>query len=324
MRDTLWPMSTPPAELKVRPHGAWYLLVVALWVAALVLIGTVVATAVNLVEDGVTQLPPSHAVVVPESGLTFYAAIEPASRDCALAGEGGQISRMPGLPYDFNTTFNGTDYYAVASTPKGLAPGTYIVSCPGVGPTATMWAGDKLPLASLLVRSAIAAILGLLGIPLLIALIIKRHSSKSKVRAQRLAGTPGYPPGPYGQPIPGQQGPVYGHHPYGQPTYGQPASGQQPPSPPYGQQPGGPQPSGSGPQYAGQQYPGQQYPGQQYPGPPYGHPPSQAGEPPSELPTQQFQPPRSPDEAAPSVTPPDDQTGADGGPPSDTEPPPRS
>jgi len=237
-------MTTPTADLTVRPRGAWYLLVAVLWVASAIVVGTVVATFVRVIDHGVTPVQASHVVSVPDSGLTIYSRTRPVTHDCFLGGPSGRTIRMDGLSYDLNVTFGGTTVYAVATTPDGLAPGSYVLSCPGVDLASQLYYGDRFPLASILIRLAIAAVLGLSGVVMLIVLLVRRHTSKSRIRTQRLMTAPGYgagwpgqgwpagpPASPYGQPPPyeGQPPPPYGQPP--PPPYGQP------PPPPYGQQP---------------------------------------------------------------------------------------
>lgn len=221
--------TTTPAELIVRPRAVWYLAVVVLWVAALVLVGTVVVSFVRIIDDGVSAVPESGQITVSAAGNTIYSSDPPVSRECFLEGSGGPIP-VDGLSFDLNTSFNGIEYWALADTPKGLAPGTYVLSCPGVGAGAQLWVGDRLTFGSLVVRFLVACVAGFLGLVALIVLLVRRHSSKSKIRVQRLAATAGYGAG---WPAPGWQG-VPPANPYGQPP---PPSGQGQPPGPYGQPP---------------------------------------------------------------------------------------
>jgi hypothetical protein len=236
-------MTTYPVDERVRPRAAWYLLVAALWIAAAILLGTIGATFVHIVDHGVTPIP-SAIVKVPNSGLTIYSRTQPAERDCSLSRPGATAVRMDNLSYDLDVTLNGTHVYALASTPSDLPAGRYAVSCSGLSAT-DLYYGDRIPMASIFIRLGISGVLGLCGLAVLIVLLVRRHASKSEIRTRQMmaatgygAGWPGsgWAPGPatYGQQPPpyGQQQPGYGE----QPSYGQPPPGYgwQPPS--YGQQ----------------------------------------------------------------------------------------
>jgi hypothetical protein len=260
-----------PADRVVRPRGAWYLVVAVVWIASAVVFGTAVATFVRVLDHGVTAIQPSESVPVTGSGITVYSRTKPVTRDCFLRDRSGETTAMDGLSFDLSATVDGTTVYAVATSPDGLASGEYAVRCLNAG--GQLYYGDKLPLESLLVRAGISVVLGLVGLVVLIVLLVKRHTSKSRIRAENLlnARGPGSGWGPGGAPpLPYQPPPGYGQPP---PGYGQPPPGyqQQPyPQQPYPQQPYPQQPYQQQP-YQQQPYQQQPYPsdeGQQAPPPP--------------------------------------------------------
>lgn len=219
-------------ETRVRPRGVWYLLVVVLWVASVVVGVTVIASIVHVVDHGVTSFQASQQVNVPSSGLTVYSRIQPDSKDCTLTDGSGQQTAMDGLSFDLSATINGRSVYAVASTPDDLAAGSYRITCQGVGGS-QLYYGDKFPIGSILIRSGISALLGVAGLALLILLLIRRHLSKSRIRTQQLMATT---PAGYGTFQPYQPPPAYQPPP---PQYPQQAP---PPYPPqYPPSDGGPQ-----------------------------------------------------------------------------------
>lgn len=227
----------------VRPRAVWYLVVVVLWVASAVLLGTIVASFVRVIDHGVT--PISQGIPVSDSGITVYSRTDPVTHDCVMLNPARRYT-MDGLSYDLSATFDGTTVYAVASSPDGATPGTYLVRCQGE--KSQLYYGDKFPLSSILIRFGISAVLGVLGLVALIVLLVKRHTSKSRIRAEQLAMAPGYgagwPPGwtggppasPYGQPTPPQSyaspPPPQQYAPPPPPQQYPPYEGQQPP-PPY-------------------------------------------------------------------------------------------
>lgn len=185
-------MSTTAPDDTVRPRAAWYLLVAVLWVGSAVVVGTVVATFVQVVDHGVTSFQAGQQVTVPDGGLTIYSRSRPQSRDCALTDAAGRTATIDGLGYDLNATFDGTTVYAVASTPNGTASGTYRIRCPGVGGSNQLYFGDRVPIRSILVRGGIALVLGLAGLAALIVLLVRRHTSRSQLRTRQLAVAHGY------------------------------------------------------------------------------------------------------------------------------------
>jgi hypothetical protein len=185
----------PPeqAPMRVRPRAGWYLLVAVLWVGSLVVGGTVAASVVKVVDDGVTSIQASGVMHVPSSGRTIYSHEDPGSPDCAVTSvTTGELTPLDELGFDLSATIDGRTVYAVASTPDGLEAGDYTVACRGLAGS-QLYYGDKLSLGSLLIRLGISALLGLAGLVLLIVLLVRRHLSKSRMRSQRLlAFPPGY------------------------------------------------------------------------------------------------------------------------------------
>jgi hypothetical protein len=249
---------------QVRPRAAWYLLVAVLWIASLVVGGTVIATVYHVVDDGVTSIQASGQMHVPSSGRTIYSHDNPDSPACTVTDiASGRQTPLDELGFDLSATINGRTVYAVASTPDGLAAGDYTVSCQGLTDS-QLYYGDKFPLGSVAIRVGISALLGVAGLALLIVLLVRRHLSKSRIRTgQLLASTPMGGPFQAYQPPPGQQ---YSPTP---PQQYSPASPQQyPPAPQQG------------------------YPGQYPPAPPPG---SSAPYPPP--PAQNYPPPTPPDDS---------------------------
>jgi hypothetical protein len=250
---------TQPDE-RVRPSPWWYLAVVVLWIGSLAVFVIAIRPIITIFGAGVDQVVNNQSVDVPSDGLTVYSSVRPANATCTLQGGAGSTVRLE--PFDqngsssFTFTFDdGTEVRPVASTPDGLAAGTYELSCQ-VPPRAVLATGERLDFDSFAVRLVVGLIgsivAGIAGLIILIVLLVRRHNSKQRIRQAQAAaaygygGYPGYPPGGYpqsGYAQPGQPSP--GGSPYG-PPYGapppSPASAPAPPAsptwPPAAPQPG--------------------------------------------------------------------------------------
>jgi hypothetical protein len=175
----------PPPGLKVRPSAWWYALVAALWVIAIVLLGTIGATFIHVLNDGVTAVRPGGMIAVPAGGSAVYAPQPARGTGCTVL-RGGATTKLDPIDFSLTATFDGHRLQALASTPKGLAPGSYQLRCRGLAPGARLWTGDRVPVGSLLVRAIGVAVSGVVGLVVLVLLLIRRHLSKTRVaRAYR-------------------------------------------------------------------------------------------------------------------------------------------
>lgn len=212
-------MSIPAQEMKVRPSALWYVLVVVLWVGAFVVAFISFKPFFDLIDAGITSTPNNGPVMVTGDGFTVYSQNDPADRSCTLTGSGSEIIKLDSFDVDFtlNTT-SASNYTALASTPEGTGPGTYTLSCAGVGPRDSLGIGDRLDVGALAKRLVLGVFvpmaMGLLGLVILIVMLVKRHTSKSRIRnakAQAASGysggyptSGGYPPPPGQYPPPPQ------------------------------------------------------------------------------------------------------------------------
>lgn len=226
------PTYAAPVPPKVRPSAWWYLLVAGLWLLAIAMFVSIGITFVRVIDDGVTPVPPSGTIVLPSEGLTVYSSQQPTNTSCFLVSPREGTTPLDALGFDLTATFQGQRIHALATTPSGLSSGSYRLSCPGLGPAATLWTGDRLPMGSVLLRAVVAGLCGVLGLVLLVLLLVRRHLSRSRISSSRLAYAPGQPTG-WGAPAwpSPHPGPADRYGPPGGPEYGQ----HQPPQAPHGQ-----------------------------------------------------------------------------------------
>lgn len=262
-------MAEAAAPPKVRPSLLWLLVVAVLWITAVVVcIVVAIRPLVDLVTADTTGFRNGAQVAISTDGLTVYSTNDTVV-PCVLTGADGSTIRMD----DFgNDSFelpreDGTELHALASTPDGLPAGTYAITCDRA--SGMLAYGERVDFSELgikmLLGFGIPAVLGLIGLILLIVVLVRRHRSKNRIRdAQAVYASP-YPGA--GWPPPGQGGyPQQGYPPQGYPQ---------------------------------QSYPPQDYPQQGYP--PQDYPPAQAPgyppQPPPEPPTD--------DSTSADTTPPD-------------------
>lgn len=192
-------MSDYDGDTSVRPAAGWYLVPVALWVAAAVIAVIAWKPVIDLVNDGVRQIGDSAAVSVPSDGLTVYATQRPKGGTCTLNGSGGSSALNTfGSNVDWTLqASDGTKFYGLGSTPSNLAPGTYTVQCPGLAQGTALGTGRRIDIGDVarvgVLGFIVPLILGLIGLVVLIVLLVKRHNSKSRIKTARASAAGGHP-----------------------------------------------------------------------------------------------------------------------------------
>jgi len=218
-------MAEAAAPPKVRPSLLWLLVVAVLWITALVVcIVVAIRPLVELVTAETTAFRNGSQVAISTEGLTVYSTNDTVV-PCVLTDANGTSIRMDGFG---NDSFelpreDGTQLHALASTPDGLAAGTYTITCDRA--SGMLAHGERVDFSELGVKMllgfGIPAVLGLIGLILLIVVLVRRHKSKNRIRdAQAAYAYPGA-----GWPPPGQGGYQQGYPPQGYPQQGYPPQG---------------------------------------------------------------------------------------------------
>jgi hypothetical protein len=224
---------------QVRPSARWYALVVVAWLIAAVCLFFAMKPFFDVLD--VTPIPTSNraAIDISDNGLTVYASTSVSGGSlCSLSDTGGNVVSLESVTETSTfevTAADGTRMYPIATTPKGLAPGSYTLRCAGIGGV-LLGRGDRIDFESLLLQVGgmflLSGVFGVAGLVVLIVVLVKRHNSKNRARwaqaayagwgqwyASPYAGYPGYP----------QQGyPQQGYPQQGYPQQSWPAS--QPPT----------------------------------------------------------------------------------------------
>jgi hypothetical protein len=196
-------MSTTASDTTVRPAATWYLVTAVLWIAALVVAVIAWKPIIDIVRDGVDPIRNHGQISVSSAGLTVY-AIDQSRRtgSCLLVDSSGKSIALQAFDSNFSWKVegDGRSFKGLGSTPSGLPPGNYELSCTGMAPTAELGTGPRISIGDVtriaLLGVVVPAILGLAGLVVLIVLLVKRHNSKSRIKAaQAYAAGGGYPGG---------------------------------------------------------------------------------------------------------------------------------
>lgn len=168
------------------PSHAWYILPSLLALAAVLLAGTGISSFVHFARSDFRAYQPDTSITVTRDGLTVYAqdgTTGAADLRCTATGAVGmvQLRRVAGRTALNNS--RGT-FVAIASTPRDLPAGRYVISCAGAsaGAEVPLFLGPPLDLAAVgrLVAFAIIAplFLGVCSVILFAILAILRYRSR--------------------------------------------------------------------------------------------------------------------------------------------------
>ncbi len=183
-------------ELRVRPHAAWYGVTAVLWGVGLVLFAFAVVAIAHVVNGGVDRAANHAEVTVPRDGLTVYTTDPNSVADCILNNGSGQPVALDTLGFTMEISVNGPTYYAVGVTPHSLAAGSYRLDCRDVTPGTTFGYGPRVDVKTMATRAIwgilLPLALGLIGLVVLIVVIVKRHSSRARIRAKEAFAVAGH------------------------------------------------------------------------------------------------------------------------------------
>ncbi len=190
--------TSQPQGARVRPAAGWYIIPIGLLLVSLGLVIAVVVSFADFINKGVDPVANDSQVTVPEDGLTVYSTSRLAVGGCLLSAPGTRPIPLESFDAEFSLDAAGPTFYALASTPEGIKPGAYRLSC-GVGDNA-LGIGQRLDVGAVAVRVlwgvVVPLVLGFVGLVVLIVLLVMRHNSKSRLRATQRATTAGYRGGP--------------------------------------------------------------------------------------------------------------------------------
>lgn len=167
------------------PSRAWYILPGLLALAAVLIAGIGISSFVHFARSDFRAYQPDTSIPVTRDGLTVYAEDGTGAADlrCTATGADGmvQLRRVAGRTALRNSSGS---FVAIASTPRDLQTGHYVISCAGAsaGADVPLFLGPRLDLAAVgrLVAFAIIAplFLGVCSVVLFAILAVLRYRSR--------------------------------------------------------------------------------------------------------------------------------------------------
>jgi len=215
-------VSYAPAERRIPSRWGYAVAALILVVATAVatVLGVMGAREISRSLD-VVPLAADEQVTIEDGRLAVYSSGTPQLTRClATPVEGGPPVSFRSPFVDFDVTVNGRQWDQVATSPEGLAPGTYVLSCnltesaaatAPVGESPTYGTGPVLRFGHVAMLFLVAVAVGGLGV--LAALITAVVTAVRRGQAKRPPRPPPYqgPPPPYqGPPTPYRSPPP--HH----------------------------------------------------------------------------------------------------------------
>jgi hypothetical protein len=188
------------SSVKAGLSRAWFILPSALLLAGALLGGVGISTFVNLARSNLLAYQPDSSISVTKDGFTLYAAdgaTGSADLRCTATGRDGQIGLRPVAAHHTVSNGRGT-FAAIASTPKDLPAGRYVISCESASADADvpLYLGPHIDLAAvgrLAVFGVIAPLfLGLCSVALFAILALLRYRSRgftSSALPRRITGS---------------------------------------------------------------------------------------------------------------------------------------
>lgn len=172
---------------KTGPSRAWFILPTVLLLAAALLAGFGISSFLSYVRSDFSAYQPGSSISVTTDGFTLYAADdgtrEAADLSCTATGPDGQVPLAP--VGGQSTRSNGQRMYlAVASSPRSLPAGRYVISCENTMAEGDvpLYIGPRVDLAALgrlVVLGVIAPLfLGVCSVALFAILAFLRYRSR--------------------------------------------------------------------------------------------------------------------------------------------------
>jgi len=174
---------------KAGPSSAWFILPASLMIAALILVGFGLSSFLHFASSNIRAYQPDSSISVDREGFTLYTQDSVATRaaDLRCTATGPDI-RVQLQPISGRVAWNngrGT-FVAVASTPRDVPPGRYVISCVSAfgDRQVPIYLGPRLDLAAVVRLVAFNVItplvLGVCSVVLFAILAVLRYRSHPK------------------------------------------------------------------------------------------------------------------------------------------------
>ncbi len=181
-------MTMVSEEPRVRPRIGWYAVPVVLWIVAAVLFGLALAALSHIINSGIEPVRNQGTISVPEDGLTLYTTDPVSTATCTLGG-GGERVELETFSFNLDISVNGPTYHGIGVTPEDLPAGTYRLVCTDVSPDSRLGTGPRIDVTAIATRAVwgfvLPPVLGIVGVVVLIVVVVRRHSSKARIRSMQ-------------------------------------------------------------------------------------------------------------------------------------------
>jgi hypothetical protein len=179
-------MTMVSEEPRVRPRVGWYAVPVVLWIVAAVLFGLALAALSHIINSGIEPVRNRGTVSVPADGFTLYTTDPVSTATCTLGG-GGEPVGLETFSFNLDISVNGPTYHGVGVTPEDLPAGTYRLVCTDVSPESRLGTGPRIDVTAIATRAVwgfvLPPVLGIVGVVVLIVVVVRRHTSKARIRS---------------------------------------------------------------------------------------------------------------------------------------------
>ncbi len=181
-------MTMVSEEPRVRPRVGWYAVPVVLWIVAAVLFGLALAALSHIINSGIEPVRNQGTISVPEDGFTLYTTDPVSTATCTLGG-GGERVELETFSFNLDISVNGPTYHGIGVTPEDLPAGTYRLVCTDVSPDSRLGTGPRIDVTAIATRAVwgfvLPPVLGIVGVVVLIVVVVRRHSSKARIRSMQ-------------------------------------------------------------------------------------------------------------------------------------------
>ena len=122
---------------------------------------------------------------MPDDGFTLYTTDPVSTATCTLGG-GGERVELETFSFNLDISVNGPTYHGIGVTPEDLPAGTYRLVCTDVSPDSRLGTGPRIDVTAIATRAVwgfvLPPVLGIVGVVVLIVVVVRRHSSKARIR----------------------------------------------------------------------------------------------------------------------------------------------
>ena len=158
------------------------------WIVAAVLFGLALAALSHIINSGIDPVPTEGRSACPRTDSPFYTTDPVSTATCTLGG-GGERVELETFSFNLDISVNGPTYHGIGVTPEDLPAGTYRLVCTDVSPDSRLGTGPRIDVTAIATRAVwgfvLPPVLGIVGVVVLIVVVVRRHTSKARIRSMQ-------------------------------------------------------------------------------------------------------------------------------------------